>query len=164
MTGWIILGAAAAVAGLFLLRRFLIARNQRDATLMARMRSSNMYARLYPVLARCRSCCVERILIRPEEVRIVLFKPAGRTYRFVFEEHGLDNVERPVALAALSQAISRDVPQLADHSKYFYSTHTAPRDGGGTYHWYEYAVQLDYKDQVLRALYDQPDIQEGIIR
>ncbi len=164
MWGWIVLGMAAAVALLHLLRRALLRRNQREATLMARMRTSAMYARLYPVLVKCRTCCVERIVVRPEEVRVVLFKPTGRTYRFVFEEHGLDPVDRPVALQALAQAIARDVPQLAEPNKYYFSTHSSPRDGGGSYHWYEYTVQLDYKDQVLRALYDQPDFQEGIIR
>ncbi len=158
MAWWIILGLTAAVAVLFWLRRRLVASAQRDATLMARMRTSAMYARLYPVLLKCRDCCVERIVIRPEEVRIVLFKPANRTFRFVFEEYGLDPVERPAALKALSQAIARDVPVLADHAKYYTSTHSSPRDGGGSYHWYEYTVQLDYKDTVLRALYDQPDL------
>ena len=164
MTGWIIAGVIVVLAVLYLLRRRLMARQQREATLMARMRSSAMYGRLYPVLVKAGQCCVERIIIRPEEVRIVLYKPMNREYRFNFEAHGLDPVDRPQALRALSQAIALDVPVLADPSKYYFSTHTAPRDGGGNYHWYEYAVQIAYKDQMLRAWYDQGEINEGIIR
>lgn len=164
MAGWIIAGAALLLATLYLVRRQLTTRQHREATLMARMRSSAMYGRLYPVLVKCGQCCVERIIIRPEEVRIVLYKPMNREYRFNFEAHGLDPVDRPQALRALSQAIALDVPVLADPAKYYFSTHTAPRDGGGSYHWYEYAVQIAYKDQMLRAWYDQGEINEGIIR
>ena len=164
MTGWIIAGAAALLAVLYLLRRSLTLRQHREATLMARMRSSEMYGRLYPVLAKCTQCCVERIIIRPEEIRIVLYKPMNREYRFVFEEHGLDPVDRPAALRALSQAIALDVPALADPAKYYFSTHSAPRDGGGSYHWYEYAVQIAYKDMMLRAWYDHTGPEEGVIR
>ena len=164
MAGWIIAGAALLLAALYLVRKGLTQRQHREATLMACMRSSAMYGRLYPVLVKCGQCCVERIIIRPEEVRIVLYKPMNREYRFNFEAHGLDPVDRPQALRALAQAIALDVPVLADPAKYYFSTHTAPRDGGGNYHWYEYAVQIAYKDQMLRAWYDQGDINEGIIR
>ena len=164
MAGWIIAGAALLLAALYLLRRRLTARQRREATIMERMRSSQMYGRLYPVLVKCSQCCVERIIIRPEEVRIILYKPMNREYRFDFEAHGLDPVDRPAALRALSQAIALDVPVLADPAKYYYSTHSSPRDGGGSYHWYEYAVQIDYKDQMLRAWYDKPEPEEGIIR
>lgn len=164
MPGWIIVGAAVLLAVLYLVRRRLTARQRRDALYMERMRSSTMYASLYPVLVKCRECCVERILIRPEEVRIILYKPMNREYRFIFEEHGLDPVERPAALRALAQAIALDVPVLAEPEKYYYSTHSAPRDGGGSYHWYEYAVQIAYKDLMLRAWYDYAEPEEGIIR
>ena len=164
MAGWIIAGVAVLLAVLYLIRKRMMARQQREATLMERMRSSHMYGRLYPVLVKCRDCCVERILIRPEEVRIVLYKPMNREYRFNFEAHGLDPVDRPQALRALAQAIALDVPVLADPAKYYFSTHSSPRDGGGNYHWYEYAVQIAYKDQMLRAWYDQGDLNEGIIR
>lgn len=164
MTGWIIAGVIVGLAVLYLLRRGLMARQQREATLMARMRSSAMYGSLYPVLVKCGQCCMERVIIRPEEIRIVLYKPMNREYRFNFEAHGLDPVDRPAALRALAQAIALDVPVLADPTKYYFSTHSSPRDGGGSYHWYEYAVQIDFKDRMLRAWYDQAEPQDGIIR
>ena len=164
MQGWIIAGAAVLLSALFLVRRSLKARQRQEAVFMERMRSSQMYVRLYPVLVKCRECCVERILIRPEEVRIILYKPMNRECRFIFEEHGLDPVDRPAALRALAQAIALDVPMLADPKKYYFSTHTAPREFGGSYHWYEYAVQLPYKDGMLRAWYDRAEPVGGIIR
>ncbi len=164
MTGWIIFASIVLLGVLYLVRRRLLLHQQREATLMARMRSSGMYGRLYPVLVKCGECCVERVIIRPEEIRIILYKPMNREYRFDFEAHGLDPVDRPAALRALAQAIALDVPVLADPAKYYFSTHSSPRDGGGSYHWYEYAVQIDYKDMMLRAWYDQPEVEDGIIR
>ena len=164
MAGWIMAGAVLLLAALYLVRRQLMARQRRDATLMERMRTSEMYVRLYPVLVKCRECCVERILIRPEEVRIILYKPMNREYRFDFEAHGIDPVDRPAALRALAQAIALDVPVLAETEKYYFSTHSSPRDGGGNYHWYEYAVQLPYKDTMLRMWYNHSEPEEGIIR
>ena len=164
MAGWIIAGAIVLLIVLYLIRQRLTSRAQREATFMERMRSSDMYVRLYPVLVKTRECCVERILIRPEEVRIILYKPMNREYRFEFEAHGLDNVDRPAALRAMAQAIALDIPDLADPAKYYFSTHTAPRDGGGSYHWYEYAVQIAYKDQMLRAWYDHAEPNDGVVR
>ena len=164
MAGWIIAGAAVLLIVLYILRRRLTGRAQREAVFMERMRSSDMYVRLYPVLVKTRECCVERILIRPEEVRIILYKPMNREYRFNFEAHGLDPVDRPAALRALAQAITLDLPELADPKKFYLSTHSAPKDGGGSYHWYEYAVQIAYKDQMLRAWYDHTTPPEGVVR
>ncbi len=164
MTFWIIVCAAALLAALYLIRERLSRRQRQEATYMSRMRSSAMYTQLYPVLVKCRECCIERIIIRPEEVRIVLYKPMNREYRFNFEARHLDPVDRPAALRALAQAIALDVPVLADPAKYYFSTHSAPRDGGGTLHWYEYAVQIAFKDQMLRAWYDHEGPEEGIIR
>ncbi|MBQ8201172.1 MAG: hypothetical protein IJZ74_05330 [Clostridia bacterium] len=163
MTGWIIAGAAAALAVLGMVLRRLKRRHRREEVLMARVRTSAMYSRLYPVLEKCNQCCIERVLIRPEEVRIVLYKPMNRTFRFIFEAYGLDPVDQPPALQALAQAISLDVECLGDTGKYYFSIHTAPRDGGGSYRWYEYVVQPDYKDQMLRAWYDHSEPDEGII-
>lgn len=161
---WIVLGALAGLTALYVVLRHLKARHIRENVLMERMRTSTMYTRLYPVLERCRPWCIERIVIRPEEVRIVLYRPVSRTYRFVFEQHGIDPVDQPAALQALAQAVALDVPCLADPKHYYFRTHTAPRDGGGNYHWYEYAVQPDYKDMMQRAWYDHAEPDDGIIR
>ena len=58
MAGWIIAGAALLLAALYLVRKRLTQRQHREATLMARMRSSAMYGRLNPVLVKCGQCCV----------------------------------------------------------------------------------------------------------
>lgn len=157
MMWWIAAAMAVILAVLAIVLRRMKRRQRNSDVLMGRMRTSAMYSRLYPLLEKCNQCCIERVLIRPEEVRVVLYKPMNRVIRFQFEQYGLDPVDQPVALRALAQAIALDVNCLGDHTKYFFSTHTAPRDGGGSFRWYEYTVQPDYKDQMLRAWYDHGD-------
>jgi len=162
--GWMILALAIAAAVLATVRWHVRDRHERETALIERVRTSAMYTRLYPLLEKCGECCIEQVMVRPEEVRITLYKPMNRTIRFMFAEHGLDPVEQPEALRALSRAIALDVECLADPDKYFYLERTAPRDAGGRDQWYEYNVQPDFKDVMLRAWYDQRDPEEGVIR
>ena len=53
MSVWIILGAAAALAVLFVIVRRLKAYQNQEAVLMGRMRSSVLYSRLKPMLEKC---------------------------------------------------------------------------------------------------------------
>ena len=61
-------------------------RNRLEKEMVERARTTDLYRALYPVLRTANRCCVDRVLIRRDEVRIVLFKPMNSVYRFVFEE------------------------------------------------------------------------------
>lgn len=161
---WLILALAAAAALLWLLRRQIKDHHDRETVLLERVRTSALYTRIYPILEKSALCCIEQVVIRGEELRIVLYKPMNYVTRFVFEEHGLDPVDQPATLKALAHAIAVDVPVLSDRSKFFFLERSAPRDIGGRDIWYEYNVQPDYKDQMLRAWYDQREPEEGIVR
>ena len=104
------------------------------------------------------------MLIRAEEIRIVLYKPMNRTIRYVFEEQGLDPVDQPQTLKALARAVAMDVDCLGDPARFYFVEKSARRDVGARERWYEYNVQPDYKDQMLRAWYDQREPEEGVIR
>lgn len=162
--GWVILGLAVAAAVLAIALRQARDRHDRDNALIERVRTSALYTRLYPLLEKCDECCIEQVMIRPEEVRITLYKPMNRVVRFMFEEQGLDPVDQPQTLRALSRAIVMDVDCLGDPDKFYYVEKSAPRDVGTKDVWYEYNVQPDYKDQMLRAWYDQREPDEGIVR
>ena len=162
--GWLIAGLAVASAARALTLRQVRNEHDRDTALIGRVRTSALYTRLYPLLEQCDECCIEQVLIRAEEVRITLYKPMNRVVRFVFEEQGLDPLDQPQTLRALSRAVALDVACLGDPRKFYYVEKTAPRDVGEKDRWYEYNVQPDYKDQMLRAWYDQREPEEGIIR
>ena len=142
---------ALGVAGLRLRRYF-----NRQALLQERIRRSEAYLCVRPLLERCRTLRVERITLRPDRVVVTLFDPPGRKLECVFEEHGLDSME-PVPLAALAQTVTTDLPMLGDSQRYFFKSYR--EDGGGVIlRWYEYMIQPAYKDAVLRERYDRIDL------
>lgn len=160
--GWLMFGLAiAAVVLAYALRRTKDGQ-ERDRALTERVRTSALYRQLYPILERCGQCCIEQVLIRETEIRITMYKPTNRQIRFVYAEHGLDPVDQPQTLRALARAVSVDVPRLADPDKFYFVTRTAPRDVGRRDVWYEYNVQPDYKDVMLRAWYDKQEPEEGV--
>lgn len=128
----------------------------RQALLQERIRRSEAYLCVRPLLERCRTLRVERITLRADRVVVTLFDPPGRKLQCVFEEHGLDDME-PEPLLALAQTVTADLPMLGDSQRYFFKTYR--EDAGGVLlRWYEYMIQPDYKDAVLRERYDRIDL------
>ena len=164
MVGWLILVLAVAAAGLAVTLRVLKDRNERETALVERVRTSALYRQLFPILERCQDACIEQLLIRGEEIRITMYRPMNRVVRFVFAEQGLDAIDQPQTLRALAHAVARDVPCLGDPDKFYFAMKCSQREIGGRDVWYEYNVQPDYKDVMLRAWYDQQEPEEGIIR
>ena len=152
MIRWLLAGFLLMLAGLgvatLLLRRY----DRRQALYQSRLRTSQTYQAVYPVIKRCESLPVESISLRPEAIVITLFDPPGKTFRYVFEEHGLDNVA-PEPLQALAQAFALDLPGLAKRSQYSFRVHSE-QIGVETIRWYKYVIQPRYKDFFLRQRYD----------
>lgn len=117
-----------------------------------RIRSSDLYGHLYPLLLRCNRRCVESIAIRTTSVQVRLFNPAGRTLLYTFDKHGFDPVPQEY-LHALSQAVAMDLPLLRDNTCYTYHTYTETLPNGVRSKWYEYMITTDYKDSLTRADY-----------
>ena len=130
--------------------------HSRQALLQQRIRTSETYLCVRPMLERCRTLKVESISFRPGAVIVKLYAPPGKTMRCVFEEHGLDDVE-PEPLQALAQVAAEDLPMLADNQKYFFKAYRE-EVGGDLLRWYEYMIQPGYKDSVLRERYDRIDV------
>lgn len=118
----------------------------------------------YQFLRTANRCCVDRVLIRRDEVRIVLFKPMNSVYRFVFEERGFDRVNDPKVLKALALAISADMDHLRDNRCYSFSVRQDITAQGDKVYWYEYNILPYYKDTLTKAWYHQPEVEDGIIR
>lgn len=153
MSGWGIALAVAALVGVAVLIVRLKRFTGRQELLEERVRTSETYRCVRPMLERCRALRVERVVLRPEEVAVTLYQPPGKVMRCVFEEHGLDSAG-PEPLLALAQVVAADLPMLADHRRYFFKVHKEST-GAGVVRWYEYMIQSDYKDSVLRADYDR---------
>ena len=144
----ILLIAALCLVVLWRIRRI----RRRQAYYVSRVRASDMYGHLYPLLLRCSRRSVESIAIRPESVCIRLYSPAGRTLLYTFDRHGFDPLE-PDTLLALAQAVAVDLPLLQDRARYTFRTRTDPGVNGIRVTWYEYMITTDYKDSMLRPEY-----------
>ena len=138
-------------------------RNRLEKEMVERARTTDLYRALYPVLRTANRCCVDRVLIRRDEVRIVLFKPMNSVYRFVFEERGFDRVNDPKVLKALALAISADMDHLRDNRCYSFSVRQDITAQGDKVYWYEYNILPYYKDTLTKAWYHQPEVEDGII-
>lgn len=141
---------ALAVCGAVLMRIHLHHRRQKEY--VRRLRSSDLYGHLYPLLLRCNRRCVESIAIRADAVCIRLYRPAGRTLLYTFDRHGFDPLEQE-SVYALAQAIAVDLPLLQERERYTFNTHVIPLPSGQKGYWYEYMITADYKDSMIRAEY-----------
>lgn len=161
LMGWIVALLAVlllAAAGLLLTLRL---RQKKEKTLVERVQTTDVFQALIPVLHAADRCCVERVLIRNDEVRVTLFKPMNVTHRFVFEERGFDRVDDPRILRALALAIPLHMERLNEEggrprakAHYRFSAGQEKRVMGGSVVWYEYSVTPAYRDELTRAWYD----------
>ena len=153
MMVWALLVAAGLAAASFLLAK-LRKESRKQELLVERMRQSETYLLIRPMLLACQDKRVERIELRPEAVTVTLFSPPGKKMQLRFEKHGMDPLE-PVQLQTLAQLIGIELPEMTDNRRYFFKDHREPMSGGGIMHWYAYMVQPRYKDEVLRSAYDR---------
>ena len=160
---WLIPALAVLAAALLLCWRVARDRHEMAQMLAERVRTTALYRQLYPVLRECEGRCVEQIRLRRTEVVIRMFRPYKEVIRFSYAAHGLDDVENTEVLQALAQALAVDVPMLDDPKKFWFTRRSAPMDVGHRDVWFEYNVQPAYRDDLLRASYDRPQPEEGII-
>lgn len=163
-----LLWLSVAIIFLLVILLLLLYRQRRqhalEAQMVQRARTMALYQALYPVLQTAEHCCVDRVLIRRDEVRIVLFKPMNRVFRFVFEERGFDKVTNPQVLKVLALAISSDMEHLRDSKCYSFDMRQDMSSSGEKVVWYEYNITPRYKDMLTKAWYSQPNVEDGIIR
>ena len=156
MNGWLFLLALLVLAALAVMLLRVRRIHSRQALLAQRIRHSETFVCVKPLLERCHTLKVESIVFRPDAVIVKLFALPGKTLKCVFEEHGLDEVG-PEPLLALAQVAAEELPELGENRKYFFKAYREDR-GGENLHWYEYMIQPAYKDSVLRERYDRIDV------
>ena len=153
MNGWLLFFGVLVVLALAITLLRMRRVHSRQDLLQERIRDSEAFLCVRPLLERCRTLRVESIIFRPDAVIVKLFNPPGKTLKCVFEEHGLDDAE-PEPLMALAQAAAEELPMLQDNRKYFFRAYRE-EVGGDVLRWYEYMIQPAYKDSVLRERYDR---------
>lgn len=150
MTAGLIMLAVVMLAAAAVLLVRLLAENRRQEQLVRRVRTTDLYGHLYPLLRQYDNEFVESVSIRPEGIRIRTMVPLGGEARYTFHKHGLDE-PAPETLYALAQAVLVDMRTLRDSRHYTFRSHSETRPNGDKLLWYDYVVTSSRKDAVLRA-------------
>lgn len=149
MNWWIVIPAAAIVIGA---AATLIGVKRHERTrekIVMRVRTTELYGHIYPLLRRYDTENVESVTIRPQELSIRLMEPLGKCLRYTFRKHGLDQPE-PEVLYALAQAAVVDMKVLRNRRHYTFQRHKDEHKNGQQYEWYTYTICPERKDEIIR--------------
>ena len=140
----IVIGAAATLIG--------VKRHERTREkIVMRVRTTELYGHIYPLLRRYDTENVESVTIRPQELSIRLMEPLGKCMRYTFRKHGLDQPE-PEVLYALAQAVVVDMKVLRNRKHYVFQQYTDTHRNGEKYDWYAYTMRPSRKDEIIRII------------
>ncbi|MBR4082209.1 MAG: hypothetical protein IKK21_10535 [Clostridia bacterium] len=148
-TALIILAGVLLLTAAVLLVR-LMAENARQEKMVVRLRSTELYGHVYPMLRKYDNDFLESVSIRREGIIIRTLVPLGGEARFTFVRHGLDEPEGET-LYALAQAVLVDMKTLRNHKRYRFRCHTIIHANGDKAEWYDYTVTPAWKGEILRA-------------
>lgn len=113
-----------------------------------RVRSTELYGHIYPLMMTHDNCYLERICFRPDCVVFRSLDPNARQMVYTYQRHGLDNPSQDT-LYALAQAAIIDMHRLRDSHHYTFCTHTTVTATGEKIHWYEYEITSPWKSHVI---------------
>ncbi len=139
-------GAAALLVCLTLLQ-WQRTKHRRQQEAAQRVRETNLYARLYPILMEAGEKPIEQIAVRDDAVILRLLRPS-REIHFHYETQGFD-APTPARRLALAQAMAADLPALADPNRYVFQSRKRRLPNGKKSLWYEYLLTLEEKQRVL---------------
>lgn len=138
----LLIGTAAALIA--------IKRNEyKRERIVQRVRRTELYGHLYAMLKRNDNENVESVTIRPQELTIRLIEPLGKTLRYTYRKHGLDQPNADV-LYALAQAVVVDMKVLRNRRHYTFQRFSDEHRNGQKYEWYAYTIRPARKDEIIR--------------
>ena len=150
MTGAIIVAAVifVVVAAVLLIR--LTGENARQEKMVMRVRTTELYGHIYPMLRQYDNDFIESVTVRREGITIRTVVPLGGETRYTFARHGLDEPGDDV-LYALAQAVMVDMKALRNEKHYRFRCHTIEKPNGDKQEWYDYIISSSWKDEILRG-------------
>ena len=147
---WLIIIPAALIVLGVAVTLISIKRHERTREkIVMRVRTTELYGHLYPLLRRYDNENVESVTIRPQELSIRLIEPLGKKMCYTFKKHGLDQ-PGPEVLYALAQAVVVDMKVLRNRRHYTFQCHTDVHRNGQKYDWYMYTLRPERKDEIIR--------------
>ena len=149
MNWMIVIPAALLLAGMAVALACIRRHERTREQIVMRVRTTDLYGHLYPLLRQYDNDFVESVIIRPQELIIRLIEPMGKTMRYTYKKHGLDQPTQDV-LYALAQAVIVDMKVLRNRKHYVFQEYTDTHRNGEKYDWYAYTIRPARKDEIIR--------------
>ena len=150
---YIVLGAVAVIGSAVLLAA-LHHHNREQEKLVMRVRTTELYGYLYPLLRMYDTENVATVCVEARGITITMLEPLGLTRRYTFHKHGLDQ-PTPEVLYALAQAMLVDMKVLRDRRHYKFTHYKERRRNGKPYDRYVYEINPRRKSELLRLIADK---------
>lgn len=142
--------AVAVLAVLALILRRMRRDTHTQEELVRRVRTTDLYGHVYPLLRKYDTDLLEGVVFRPEHIIVRMLEPLGTEVRYTYARHEVDDPEQ-ITLYALAQAALVDMKVLRDTRHYTFVVHRSRDRNGNPYTWYEYAMRSKWKKALLQA-------------
>lgn len=135
----------AALSALLILREISLV--QRERLMMTKLRNSNFYAKMYPMVRRARRCELDQVRI--ERGRVIFFSlfPAGKLCEYTLSNEGF-RILSGYRTRALAEVLGEDIPVLNSH-RYSLRRYIIIRPNGQKEYGYVYTLRALYKAQMI---------------
>ena len=147
---WLILCAALFVSGLAILI-FQRVENAHQLVAMRKLRGSDLYASLYPVLESALEKGIDEVRIEKDSVTFMGIIPPGRSGVFDFAAEGYRCLDS-YRLKTLTQLIALDAQDLQSERYYALHKYKVMRPNGEMDRAYIYSARQAYRQMFKRSV------------
>ena len=149
MSVWTLL-MIAALMGAFLAYCLGRAQQSHDLIYKQRLRHSELFAQIYPLIERAKASDLERVQIERTRVSFYSVYPPGIIGEFSLTDTSWSPMDER-KLWAMTQAIADDLPILLENKCYRLSHMRVQRPNGIWDSMYHYDINMGYKTELIKA-------------
>ncbi len=148
MNGWVLFACAALLIGASILLIIDRRTRQYEALRVERMRHSEMYDSLFPLIDFARRHDIDSIRIERDHVSFFSVCPPGKMGEFVPSRMGYVPMNEQKTLA-LAQLMAEEMPVLASSARYRFRRYRVMRPNGVVDNAYEYTIRSSFKTALM---------------
>lgn len=148
MNGWVLFACASVLFGASILLILDYRSRQRDALRMERMKHSEMFWQLLPMIDFAKRHDIDSIRIERNHISFFSVCPPGKMGEFIPTDYGHPPMSERKTLA-LAQLLADEMPVLQSSSRYRFRRYRVMRPNGIWDKAYEYTIRSSYKTALM---------------
>ncbi len=148
MQVWVLFACACLLLGAATLLIMDRRTRQREALWMERMRHSNLYWQIVPLVDFARRHDIDSVRIERDHISFFSVCPPGKMGEFIPSQMGFTPLNAHNTLA-LAQLLAEEMPLLQSDSKYRFRRYRVMRPNGVWDMAYEYTIRSSYKTALM---------------